>query len=56
MSTVKTTKQKFTPEEEARIRAAVKAQSDTAREALIEAEIRNRLLDEQRTQPGYTGY
>lgn len=46
----------FTPAEEATIAAAVKAQQDAARAAEIEAEIRNRLLDEQRKQPGYTGY
>lgn len=47
---------KFSAAEEAAIQSAVKAQQDAARAAEIEAEIRNRILDEQRKQPGYTGY
>lgn len=46
----------FTPEEEARIEAEVQAYKEKARQAEIEAEIQNRILDAQRTQPGYTGY
>lgn len=46
----------FTPEEEARIEAEVQAYKEKARQTEIEAEIQNRILDSQRTQPGYTGY
>lgn len=46
----------FTAAEEEQIAAAVKAQQDAARAAEIDAAIQNRLLDEQRKQPGYTGY
>ncbi len=49
----KDSKSKFTPEEEKRIQAAVDAQKQKEREALIEAEIRNRILDAQRGKPGY---
>lgn len=47
---------KFTPEEEAIIEAGVKSIRDKARQAEIEAEIRNRALDEERKQPGKTGF
>lgn len=43
---------KFTPEEEARIEAEVKAYQEKARQAEIDAEIRNRILDAERQQPG----
>lgn len=43
----------FTPEEEARIQAAVKASQDKEREELIETEIRNRILDANKGKPGY---
>lgn len=43
---------KFTPEEEARIQAEVKANQDRAREELIQAEIRNRTLQAERNTPG----
>ena len=46
-------KNTFTKEEEERIQAAIKAQQDKIREAEIEMEIRNRVLDEQRKKPGY---
>ena len=46
----------FTAEEQARIDAAVKAEQDRARQAEIDAAIRNKLLDEQRQQPGYRYY
>lgn len=46
----------FTPEEEAKIQAEVKAQQDKARQAEIDAEIRNRYLDAERQQPGKTGF
>lgn len=42
----------FTPEEEARIQAEVKAQQEKEREELIQAEIRNRLLLAERGTPG----
>lgn len=51
-----TTTSKFTAEEEAKIAAAIKAEKEKAKQAEIDAEIRNRLLDIQRTQPGYRGY
>jgi hypothetical protein len=44
---------KFTPEEEALIKAVVKEQQDKIRVAEIQAEIQNRLMDEQRKKPGY---
>lgn len=47
---------KFTPEEEARIQAQIKEMQEKQRQAEIEAEARNRLLDEQRKQPGYKYY
>ena len=46
-------KKSFTAEEEARIQAAVKEQQDKIREAEIQAEIQNRLMDAQRKKPGY---
>ena len=46
----------FTPEEEKKIQEAVKAQEEKARQAEIDAEIRNRLLDAQRGKPGYNYY
>lgn len=50
------TNPKFTAEEEAKIQAAIKAQQDKARAYELEVEIRNRILDAERTQPGKTGY
>jgi len=47
---------KFTSEEQAKIEAALQAEKERIRQAEIEAEIRNRMLDEQRKQPGYKGY
>lgn len=44
---------KFTSDEEARIQAAVKAEEEKRRQELIDTEIRNRVLDAQRSQPGY---
>ena len=46
----------FTPEEQAKIDAEVKAAQEKARQAEIDAAIRNKILDEQRSQAGYTGY
>jgi len=46
----------FTAEEEKKIRDAVEAEQERIRQAQIEAEIRNRMLDAQRRQPGYAGY
>lgn len=43
----------FTPEEEARIQAEVAAAEEKRRQELIDTEIRNRILDAQREQPGY---
>jgi hypothetical protein len=43
---------KFTAAEEKRIQEEVKAYKIKAREAEIQAEIRNRILDEQRQTPG----
>lgn len=47
---------KFTPEEEKLIQANVKAAQDSERKMMIDAEIRNRILDAQRQQPGYRYY
>lgn len=47
---------KFSPEEEAKIQAAIKEQQDKSRAYEIEVEIRNRILDAERTQPGKTGF
>ena len=44
---------KFTAEEEKRIQEAVKAEQERIRKDLIDTEIRNRILDAQRMQPGY---
>lgn len=49
-------KTKFTDEEQARIDAEVKAAKEKAKQAEIDAAIRNKVLDEQRSMPGYTGY
>ena len=46
----------FTAEEQAKIDAEVKAAQEKARQAEIDAAIRNKILDDQRSQPGYTGY
>ena len=43
----------FTPEEQARIDAAVKEYQDKVKQAEIEAAIRNKILDAQSQQPGY---
>lgn len=53
MAAEKKDDKKFTAEEEAQIQAAVKAEQERIRQAEIEAEIRNRLLDAQRGKPGY---
>lgn len=42
----------LTAEEEARIQAAIKAQEEQAREELVQAEIRNRILLAERNIPG----
>lgn len=42
----------LTPEEEAKIQAAIKAKEDQAREELVQAEIRNRILLAERNIPG----
>lgn len=47
---------KFTAEEEAKIQAQIKAAEELRRQAELEAEARNRLLDKQRQQPGYKYY
>ncbi len=46
----------LTKEEEEEIQKAIKAEAERIRQDLIEAEKRNRMLDEQRLQPGYAGY
>lgn len=43
----------FTAEEEQKIQKAVDAAKEQARQDLIDAEIRNRILDAQSQQPGY---
>lgn len=47
---------KLTAEEEAEVQKAIEAEKERIRKDLLEAEVRNRLLDEQRKQPGYAGY
>lgn len=44
---------KFTPEEEERIQKAVEEYHRKERELMIEAEIRNRIIRENRGKPGY---
>lgn len=51
-----TTNSNFTSEEKAKIEAEVQAAKERARQAEIDAAIRNRILDEQRLKPGYSGY
>lgn len=46
-------KSKFTPEEEALMKAKIEKAKEDQRKAELEAEARNRLLDEQRKQPGF---
>jgi len=46
----------LTKEEEEEIQKAVEAEKERIRQDQIEAEKRNRMLDEQRLQPGYAGY
>lgn len=50
------TTSQFTPEEQARIDAAVKNYQDRSKQAEIDAAIRNKIMDEERKQPGKTGY
>lgn len=50
------TSSNFTAEEQARIDAEVKAAKEKARQAELDAAARNKILDEQRLTPGYTGY
>lgn len=47
---------KFSPEEEKRIQEAIKEYNERIRQAEIDAEIRNRILDAERKQPGKTGF
>lgn len=56
MANIQKPASKFTPEEEQRIQAEVKANLDKQRQAQIDAEIRNRTLDSQRQQPGRKYY
>lgn len=46
----------LTAAEEAKIQQAIQESKQKEQQALIETEIRNRILDAQRMQPGYTGY
>lgn len=46
----------FTPEEELRIQNEIKMYQEKAREAEIQAEIRNRILDAERQEPGKRFY
>ena len=46
----------FTPEEQKRIDEAVQTELNKDREALIQAEINNRLADARNSQPGHSGY
>lgn len=47
---------KYTPEQQAAIDKALKEQQERAKQAELDAMIRNAILDEQRKKPGYTGY
>lgn len=46
----------LTEEEEKAIQKAIEEEKERQRKDMLEAEMRNRLLDEQRKQPGYAGY
>lgn len=46
----------FTPEEEAAIQKAVQEHQEKVRQDMINTEIRNRILDAERMQPGKTGF
>lgn len=46
----------FTAEDQARIEAEVQAAKDKAKQAELDAIIRNKILDEQRNMPGYKYY
>ena len=46
----------LTAAEEAKIQQAIQESKQKEQQALIETEIRNRIPDAQRMQPGYTGY
>lgn len=46
----------FSKEDEEKIKAAVQAAQEQQKREQLEAEIRNRILDAQRKQPGYAGY
>lgn len=46
----------FTPEEQAKIDAEVKAYQERVKQDQIDAVIRNKILDDQRKQPGYKYY
>lgn len=48
--------QKLTPEEEAYIQKQMEEMKKKQRQAELDAIARNKFLDEQRKQPGYTGY
>ncbi len=43
-------------EEEEKVKQAIAEENERIRKELLEAEIRNRILAEQRSQPGYAGY
>lgn len=43
----------LTPEDQAKIEAQIKASQDAAKQAQLEFEMKNRILDAQREQPGY---
>lgn len=46
----------FTADEEKKIQDAVAAHEDEKRKKALDDEIRNRILDDQRTKPGYKYY
>lgn len=47
---------KLTPEEQAIIDKQIQELKEKQRQAELDAIARNKFLDEQRKQPGYTGY
>ena len=57
MATTATTQTSaLSTEEQAKIDAAVKEYQEKANQDVIDAVIRNAILDEQRKQPGQTGF
>lgn len=56
MNAINQTNTALTKEDEEKIKQAIEAEKERIRQDFLEAEMRNRMLDEQRKQPGYAGY